>query len=349
MDAPTRKGTALNPVVSVIVPVYNVEPYVGECLASLQAQTFRDFEAVCVNDGCTDESPAVLERFADEDQRFRIVDQENGGLSAARNKGLDSATGTYVCFLDSDDKFAPQTLEHLVAAAEEHELDLVDFASDTFYESDAVKHIHAEERHRDDIPGVHSGAHLLCEYEERGQYFPSACYHLVRRDLLARISLRFEEGLLHEDELFTPLLHAYAGRSMFLNEKLYLRRMRENSIMTTLRGVRNVVAEFRIVVRLVHWLESNAASYDERFLHAFGQHIYLLADYMTGDALTCTEEELRAAASQFNTVERVLYELVVVQHRNGTARLRASYEDSKTYRAGRALTSLPRAIRSIGK
>lgn len=339
----------MNPVVSVIVPVYNVEPYVGECLASLQAQTFKDFEVVCVNDGCTDESPAVLERFADEDQRFRIIDQENGGLSAARNKGLDSATGTYVCFLDSDDRFAFEALEHLVATAEENELDLVDFASDTFYESDAVKRIHTEERRRDDIPGIHSGAHLLCEYEERGQYFPSSCYHLIRRDLLVRTDLHFEESLLHEDELFTPLLHAYAGRSMFLNEKLYLRRMRENSIMTTLRGVRNVVAEFHIVVRLLHWLESNADNYDERFLHAFSQHIYLLADYMTGDALACTEEELRAAASQFNTVERVLYEILVVQHRNGTARLRASYEDSASYKAGRVITSLPRAIRTLRK
>lgn len=339
----------MNPTVSVIVPVYNVEPFVGECLASLQNQTFTDFEAICVNDGCTDGSRQIMERFASDDRRFRIIDRENGGLSAARNTGFEAAVGTFVSFLDSDDQYIPHALERLVAAARDKGLDLVDFAASTFYETDAIRQIHDEARERDAIDGVFTGPQLLCEYEERGQYFPSACFHLIRRELLERTGLRFEPGLLHEDELFTPLLHAQAGRSMFLNEKLYLRRLRESSIMTTIRGSRNVTAEFRIVVRLARWLQKNGHRYDDRFIQAFSQHIYLLEDYMIGDAMKCSDDELRAAASQFASADRVLFELLVVQHLNGTARLRASYEESKTYKAGRALTSIPRAIRSLGK
>ena len=340
----------MNPFVSVIVPCYNVETYVGECLESLRTQSFTDFEAICVNDGSTDGTRTVLEEFAQADSRILIVDRENGGLSAARNSGLDVARGEYVCFLDSDDKYAPYALEHLAEMAKSRNLDLLDFDSDTFYESDQVKKVHREgERKRDSIPGVMPGYRLLTEYEERGQYFPSACYHLIRRELLASTGLRFEEGLLHEDELFTPMLHVFAGPSAYLNEKLYLRRLRAESIMTSKRGIRNVAAEFHILGELYRWLREHAAAYDERFLHAFAQHIYLLADFTARDAMNCSEEELRRFEETLDDGSRVAFELFIVQHRNGTERFRQSYEDSRSYKAGRALTSLPRALRSLAR
>ncbi len=339
-----------NPFVSVIVPVYNVQDYVAECLLSLMEQTYLNFEVVCVNDGSTDNSREILTQFERADYRFRIIDRENGGLSAARNTGLDHARGTYVCFLDSDDKYEPFALEHMANAAKEDDLDLVDFDSATFYESDTVRQIHQEgTRERDDIPGVMSGAALLSAYEERGQYFPSACYHLIRRAALDKAGLRFEEGLLHEDELFTPLLHAYMGPSRFLNEKLYLRRLRSDSIMTVKRTTKNIVAEFLIASKLTQWLQDHCTEYDDRFLHAFAQHIYLLEDFMCHEALNFTEDELREAAKDMQPQDRVLFELVCVQNRNGIARMRSSYEDSKSYKLGLAVTALPRALRSMGK
>ena len=91
------------PKISVIIPVYNVEKYLAECLTSVVNQTFKDIEIICVNDGSTDNSPKILEEFAQKDDRIRIINQENQGLSAARNTGLDVETGEYVSFLDSDD------------------------------------------------------------------------------------------------------------------------------------------------------------------------------------------------------------------------------------------------------
>ncbi len=101
-------------LISVIVPVYNLESCVTACLGSLQAQTYPDWEAVCVNDGSTDGSSEILHRFAAEDTRIRCIDRENGGVSSARNAGMAAAQGEYICFLDGDDLLHPQFLEHMM-------------------------------------------------------------------------------------------------------------------------------------------------------------------------------------------------------------------------------------------
>ena len=98
------------PEISVIMPVYNVEKYLRECLDSLLAQTFTDFEAICVNDGSTDGSPAILEEYAAKDNRIKIIDQPNSGAAKSRNNGMTIACGKYWMFLDSDDWFMPDML-----------------------------------------------------------------------------------------------------------------------------------------------------------------------------------------------------------------------------------------------
>lgn len=98
-------------MISIIVPVYNVEDYVKRCLESIAAQTYLDFEAILVDDGSTDSSGRICDEFVSKDSRFRIIHQKNAGLGFARNTGLDYATGEYVLFLDSDDSLLPETLE----------------------------------------------------------------------------------------------------------------------------------------------------------------------------------------------------------------------------------------------
>lgn len=105
--------------VSVIVPVYQVEQYLARCIDSILAQTFEDFELILVNDGTKDGCPAIMQAYADKDARIRQVHKENGGLSSARNAGLDVAKGEYIAFVDSDDYIAPTLLEDAVRAAEE--------------------------------------------------------------------------------------------------------------------------------------------------------------------------------------------------------------------------------------
>ena len=103
-----------HPLVSVLVPIYNVERYLEKCLSSLASQTFVDFEVICVNDGSTDASPNIVRGFCDRDKRFTLVSKENSGYGASMNVGLDHARGGYVAILEADDFFDPQALELLV-------------------------------------------------------------------------------------------------------------------------------------------------------------------------------------------------------------------------------------------
>lgn len=112
------------PVVSVIVPIYNMQNYLSRCLSSLQVQTFADIEILMINDGSTDGSAAIAQEYAERDKRFRYYAQENRGLSGARNTGLDYAFGKYIVFVDSDDYTAPDYVEMLVKAMKEADCEL---------------------------------------------------------------------------------------------------------------------------------------------------------------------------------------------------------------------------------
>jgi glycosyltransferase involved in cell wall biosynthesis len=104
--------------ISIIIPVYNAAKYLTRCLSSVQQQSLKNIEILCINDGSTDESARLLEQFAENDIRFKIINQENQGLSAARNTGLEKATGDYIFFLDADDWLHPQALEIFYNAAQ---------------------------------------------------------------------------------------------------------------------------------------------------------------------------------------------------------------------------------------
>src|SRR5256885_10954123 len=107
------------PRISVVVPIYNVEPYLDECLDSIARQTYRDLEVVMVDDGSKDNSPAIAELWASKDERFRLVTQPNGGLGNARNTGIRHAGGELLAFVDSDDYLAPNAYQLLVEALDE--------------------------------------------------------------------------------------------------------------------------------------------------------------------------------------------------------------------------------------
>lgn len=110
--------------ISIVIPVYNIEKYIGECLDSIINQTFKDFEVICVNDGSKDSSLEILNQYAQKDSRIKIITQENGGSGSARNNGLRHAQGKYVQFLDGDDYFEPEMLEILYNLAESHQAEI---------------------------------------------------------------------------------------------------------------------------------------------------------------------------------------------------------------------------------
>ncbi len=130
------------PAISIIIPIYNVEKYLRRCLDSVLNQTFTDWQAICVNDGSPDNSHKILSEYAARDNRFVIVNKENGGLSDARNAGFPYATGKYVMYLDSDDFIHPQAMEIAYYLAERDKSDIVSFTYDRIYRPQLmVRHI----------------------------------------------------------------------------------------------------------------------------------------------------------------------------------------------------------------
>ena len=130
------------PKISIIIPIYNVEKYLRRCLDSVLNQTFTDWEAICVNDGSPDNSDVILAEYAARDTRFKIVNKKNGGLSDARNAGMQVATGDYILYLDSDDFIHPQTMEIADYMAQRDNSDIVSFTYDRIYRPQLmVRHV----------------------------------------------------------------------------------------------------------------------------------------------------------------------------------------------------------------
>ena len=297
----------MTPRISVIIPIYNVEPYLAQCLESLRAQTFADFEALCVDDGSTDGSRAIAEHMSKRDERFRVIAfDSNRGQSAARNAGLDAACGDYVLFLDSDDYYVPYCLERLNAKATEEDLDVLDFTAHTMYESPEIKKIRPEDyEHRPNIDGVLTGGQLFCRYTEQDQFYCSVCMRFIRRQVIEDNNLRFLEGIIHEDELFSPILLACAERAAFLNEPLYLRRMRQASSITTKRGLRNVVCMYLASQNLYAWTLEHADELDPALLDALSFRVSHLRYLVAGDACITTDTELARFAAALSPSARV--------------------------------------------
>ncbi|MBQ8704673.1 MAG: glycosyltransferase [Bacteroidales bacterium] len=214
---------------SVIIPVYNVEPWLRECLDSVLRQTCGDWEAVCVDDGSTDRSGEILEQYAQRDNRIKAIHQPNGGLSAARNTGLDNAHGDYVLFLDSDDWLEPNTLERInnKLPTTHYLLPTTDLLCFGGWRG------HEEER---PAPATYTTGWDYYNHCALAQHtFPFVCVVLrcYRRQFLEDNGLRFREGILHEDNHFTPRACLAAGAVRVIQASLYHYRLREGSIMTT--------------------------------------------------------------------------------------------------------------------
>ncbi|MDA7429586.1 glycosyltransferase [Primorskyibacter aestuariivivens] len=208
------------PTISVIVPVYNVRDHVAAAIASLRAQTFADFEALVIDDGSTDGSGAVAQQAMGDDTRFRLIRQDNRGLSGARNTGLDQAQGTFIAFLDSDDRFAPDYLDRLLGALNETGADWVACAVRSCF-ADGTSHVHSAIHGAADL-GAHPvpRRYALSDWSDVIRHFPSAWNKLYRRSLID--GLRFDEGTWFEDHTFFLSAAARTDHILHLPEPLYL-------------------------------------------------------------------------------------------------------------------------------
>lgn len=219
--------------ISVVIPVYNVKPYLCECLDSVVNQTFTDLEIIIVDDGSTDGSGKICDEYAKKDSRIQVIHKENGGLGNARNVGMDAANGKYIVFLDSDDYWDLSAMERLFYEAEKNSVQVLVFSAEPFF--DGIKKLDHYLHYGHSIQNefVKNGAESMKTAIENKEYFSSACLRLYLLNYLREKRMRFDEGIVHEDEKMSFLAYLLADRVECIGDRLYKRRYRRGSIMTS--------------------------------------------------------------------------------------------------------------------
>ena len=218
----------LMPKVSVIIPVYNVEKYLRKCLESIFKQTYKNIEIIVVNDGSTDGSCQVLNDLKEEDDRLIIINKKNGGLSSARNAGIEAATGEYLVFVDSDDWIDEKYIENMYVISDTYDCDIVQCGYESvFFDDSNIKEDKSNINRQPLLYTVKEFSYTT--YTLLSWQCNLAWNKLYKKSLFQNI--RFPVGKIHEDEFTIYKVVWSANRIGVVSDKLYYYRYRSESIM----------------------------------------------------------------------------------------------------------------------
>lgn len=219
---------------SIVIPVYNVELYLRDCLNSVLGQSFSDWEAICVNDGSTDGSADILEEYAEKDERFKVITQKNGGTACARNVGLKKAKGDYIFFLDSDDWLETNALQ--IIADQLNEEDVLCFSGKRYFDQTCEFHPAdrlCEKTYSNGMEYYNQNALLYRDFA-----FVCVVLRVYSRAFLMNKGLFFDDDCSFEDNLWVPIVLYYAQSVKVISDVLYIYRVREGSKMQEVSLVR---------------------------------------------------------------------------------------------------------------
>ena len=215
----------VSPLISVIVPVYNVEKYLRKCLDSICCQTYGNLEILCVNDGSTDGSAAILEEYAAKDPRIKVFTQANAGQAAARNVGLEHVTGEWVTGVDSDDYLEPDTYECALAVGRD-DVDIVCFGTRVMWENRASETYLLDFYQIPPLPTQNTNAQLIADTND------SFCNKLTRTALLRSVDFSFPHGLWYEDSYYWRAVAPFAKKISFISAEKYNYIRHDHSTMS---------------------------------------------------------------------------------------------------------------------
>lgn len=236
--------------------MYKVEPYIGKCICSCEKQDIskEEFEIICVNDGSLDDSAAIARRFAEQYNNIKVVDRSNGGLSAARNTGIEHAQGEYIFFVDSDDWIKENCLGAIIKQLNEEQPDVLAICAANMYGDDAQR--------RFTYQGLNptSGAEAL-------KYVACACapFMIVRRNHLNENGIRFWEGIYHEDSEYMPRMLYTAKKVSYTDEVIYFVYQNPNSITRTV-NFKKVVDVLTVVAPHLYEFAQKKVTEEYRYL-----------------------------------------------------------------------------------
>lgn len=371
-----QRNINVKPYVSVILPVYNTALYLRSCLDSLKYQTLQNIEVICVNDGSNDDSLHILKRYAKDDKRFVIVTEINSGQSVARNTGVKFAKGEYLYFCDSDDMLKDIALEKLYKKAEKENLEMVFFNTDVFFQNKEfinVDNLKYYER-KNNYEGSWTGITLMKSMLDNNEYLVSPCLNIINHEFFIKNKLWFVEGIIHEDNAYTFKAMYSAKRVGFLDDKLYIRRIRKNSTTKSVKSFANVYGFFYSAIEIINF--SKEQNLLQENLKLFENILNKLLDNALKiyNNLSNSDKNIQSIMTVY---EQILFKKLVLDHQQGNKnkiisenknpvkqetqvktdlikmeqelkKYKKQIEDVKngySFRIGRVITYLPRKIR----
>lgn len=265
------------PLVSIVVPIYNVEIYLTKCIDSIINQTYQNLEIILVNDGSTDKCFDICEEYKDTDERIKVINKENGGLSEARNYGIDIAKGEWITFVDSDDYVHPEMIESMVSLAKSKNGDIIICGHFKVFEDNL------QEIRNDGNITSYDGQEALGKILEDREINSFAWDKIYKRNLFE--NLRYPKGRIFEDTAFTYKLFEKAHKVVSINKAYYYYVMRETSLSNT-----------KNIKRSYH----NFLAFYERFLFA--------KDNFKELKVLCAEKALHHGMNLINLLAQANYE-----------------------------------------
>lgn len=249
----------MTPKISVLVPIYNVERYLVQCLDSLAVQTMQDAEFICINDGSTDGSRDIIQRYLDSDSRFRLIDKENSGYGASMNRGLDEARGEYIAILESDDFMIPEGLNKLYSAVTKHNADVAKANFWLHWSADSSVNSRPKDHFFEVFP-IDDCDKLIDPWEDPSIFYakPSIWSAIYRLEFLRNNNIRFLEtpGASFQDLGFTFKVWASTHKITFVYDAIV--HYRQDNGNSSVNSMSKVDAVFNEYAEISAWLKKHS-------------------------------------------------------------------------------------------
>lgn len=271
----------MNKKLSIIIPVYNVENYIEECIQSVLNQMTEDTELIVVDDGSTDRSLEVIYKLQKE-SNFIVIPQKNSGVSVARNKGMAQSSGEYIVFMDSDDYWREDTVSQLMPIVNQVHPDMVRFNAIPFYEDGVALDytvVNYDLSEHLDEGRLYEGIALKANLDS---FKASPCLYVFKKSLVEENGILFEENIIHEDQLFSTQLFLETKSMVYLNEDLYYRRYRLNSITTnrSKEQLKYAYVSYYKIIRVLELMmkEKGYSDFKKAFVEGRMEYLYNLSN-----------------------------------------------------------------------
>lgn len=360
--------------IGVIIPAYNAEKYLPGLINSIHSQTMQDFLVIAVDDCSTDSTSDILQNWASRDSRVVYLRQkENSGLSSTRNVGLDYIRThdlelNFICFIDDDDRYQDYALETMLENMQEHNLDILFFSAEPEFESLELASEFSQYKtyytRKGVYDGIYRGPEIVLLMQGSDDFRPSACLQCFSKSFLMENDIRFLNGILHEDNLFTFNCLLLAQRVACIENKLYIRRIRHDSLMTKPISWKNVEGYFYCGAESLYLLQNIVSKEDHRvfasqtecnsitgLVQSFFSSALSYYSHLSDAERQIIDEAFRNHANcadntLFASVVAGPYRQSIEEYQIGVERLRADFENSWSYKLGRMLTAIPRKLLS---